>query len=64
MYIFFLLEGDPHTNHFYIGVWVLSGIFGFLTLEKIFSEENEDERNIKKKECSEEKVSYTVCRML
>lgn len=50
-------EGDPHTNHFYIGVWVLSGIFGFLTLEKIFSEENEDERNIKKKETCEEKTS-------
>ncbi|XP_022805743.1 zinc transporter ZIP13-like [Stylophora pistillata] len=48
-------EGDPHTNHFYIGFWVLAGIFGFLTLEKIFGEESEDEKNLKKKDNSKGK---------
>ena len=58
-FIFFLLFliGDPHTNHFYIGFWVLAGMFGFLTLEKIFAEENEDEKSLEEKDKSEGKVS-------
>lgn len=48
-------EGYPHTNHFYIGFWVLAGMFGFLTLEKIFAEENEDEKSLKEKDKSEGK---------
>ncbi|XP_078357847.1 LOW QUALITY PROTEIN: zinc transporter ZIP13-like [Oculina patagonica] len=46
-------DGDPHTNHFYIGFWVICGIFGFLTLEKVFSEEKEDDST--KKKVKEEK---------
>ena len=58
LYIFVLfLIGYPHTNHFYIGFWVLAGMFGFLTLEKIFAEENEDEKSLKEKDKSEGKVS-------
>ena len=45
-----LLDGDPHTNHFYIGFWVICGLFGFLTLEKVFSEENEEDNSNTKKE--------------
>ena len=52
------LDGDPHTNHFYIGFWVICGVFGFLTLEKVFSEENEGDNSSKKKE-KEEKV-FTI----
>ena len=52
------VDGDPHTNHFYIGFWVICGIFGFLTLEKVFSEENEDDNSSKKKE-KEDKVLIT-----
>ena len=32
-------------------------MFGFLTLEKIFAEESEDEKNLKAKDKSEGKVS-------
>lgn len=53
------LDGDPHTNHFYIGFWVICGVFGFLTLEKVFSEENEGEDSSKKKE-KEEKVLIII----
>ena len=31
-------------------------MFGFLTLEKIFAEENEDEKSLKEKDKSEGKV--------
>ena len=32
-------------------------MFGFLTLEKIFAEENEDEKSLKEKDKSKGKVS-------
>ena len=44
------LDGDLHTNHFYIGFWVICGIFGFLTLEKVFNEEKEDGKSNTKTE--------------
>lgn len=44
------LDGDLHTNHFYIGFWVICGIFGFLTLEKVFNEENKDDNTNTKRE--------------
>lgn len=52
-------DGDPHTNHFYIGLWVIMGIFGFLTLEKIFGE-NEENTSAKKEEVDKEKISSSV----
>lgn len=54
---FLLQDGDPHTNHFYIGLWVIMGIFGFLTLEKIFGE-NEENTSAKKEEVDKEKVIH------
>ena len=56
---FDFLDGDPHTNHFYIGFWVICGVFGFLTLEKVFSDENEGDNSNKKKE-NEEKVFIII----
>lgn len=53
------LGGDPHTNHFYIGFWVICGIFGFLTLEKVFGKENEGD-STKEKVKEEKKVSLTA----
>ena len=60
--LFFFQDGDPHTNHFYIGFWVLTGIVGFLTLEKLFGE-NEEETPPKKEEIIKDKVKnswYTI----
>lgn len=48
-------DGDLHTNHFYIGFWVLTGIFCFLTLEKVFGE-NEDGNCDKKDKVNKEKT--------
>ena len=57
-FLFFLFQdGDPHTNHFYIGLWVIMGIFGFLTLEKVFGE-NEENKSAKKEEVDKEKVIH------
>jgi len=53
-------DGDPHTNHFYIGFWVIMGIFGFLTLEKVFGEGEEDNNTKKEKTNKEQTHSGNV----
>lgn len=52
--------GDPHSNHFYIGFWVITGIFGFLTLEKVFGEKEDDEGTKKDTKNTEKTCSMAM----
>ncbi|XP_067035444.1 zinc transporter ZIP13-like isoform X2 [Acropora muricata] len=47
---------DPHTSHFYIGFWILAGLCGFLTLEKLFGEDKGENNSVKKEKLAKEKV--------
>lgn len=49
-------DGDLHTNHFYIGFWVLAGICGFLAVEKIFGESEGPDNSAKQGKVGKEKV--------
>ncbi|XP_015765488.1 PREDICTED: zinc transporter ZIP13-like [Acropora digitifera] len=48
---------DPHTSHFYIGFWILAGLCGFLTLEKLFAEDKGENNSVKKEKLAKEKVN-------
>ena len=55
---FFSYSGDdPHTSHFYIGFWILAGLCGFLTLEKLFGEDKGENNSVKKEKLAKEKVN-------
>lgn len=55
---FFSFSGDdPHTSHFYIGFWILAGLCGFLTLEKLFGEDKGENNSVKKEKLAKEKVN-------
>ncbi|XP_074613674.1 zinc transporter ZIP13-like [Acropora palmata] len=47
---------DPHTSHFYIGFWILAGMCGFLTLQKLFGEDEGGNNSVKKEKLAKEKV--------
>lgn len=57
-FLFFSFSGDdPHTSHFYIGFWILAGLCGFLTLEKLFAEDKGENNSVKKEKLAKEKVN-------
>lgn len=55
---FFSFSGDdPHTSHFYIGFWILAGMFGFLSLQKLLGEDERENNYVKKEKLAKEKVN-------
>lgn len=58
LFFFSLFSGnDPHTSHFYIGFWILAGLCGFLTLEKLFGEDKGENSSVKKEKLAKEQVN-------
>lgn len=55
---FFSFSGDDlHTSHFYIGLWILAGMFGFLSLQKLLGEDERENNSVKKERLAKEKVN-------
>ena len=56
-YFSLFLGDDPHTSHFYIGFWILAGLCGFLTLEKLFGKDKAENNSVKKEKLAKEQVN-------
>ncbi len=53
MSLSFLPGGHNHFGHMTVGLWCLAGLFGFLALEKLFMEQEKEDKPSEKSSVDE-----------